>query len=340
MKRIISLAVFVGFLFMAGSVLAADINMSGFGQWWYYYSDAPDPGVSEFRMARLRFKAASQMTEKISFFTQFDFRHPNPSFYLLDAFLDLKMTPWMTMRAGSFSIPFGIGTSTSPFALEAISYDYVTGIGEGTGFFSGCKDVGLQMRGKYDPVNYVVAFMNGTGLGNSDDDKWKNITGRLGFGMEGVNVGASGFYGFTHPSDSSGMMNLDSLWTMLRYGADLKVDIANVLLKGEFVMGSHDVADDSTMSQMGYYASLGYTFPLTELGPKEEGYMAFQPVFRYDAWDRDSDMDDDAINRISAGANFWFDKNAKVSAFYELRNEEIEDGPKDDIFRLQLAYAW
>jgi hypothetical protein len=339
MKRIISLAVLAGFCFVAASVLAADIKITGFGQWWYYYSDAPDPGVSQFRMARMRFKAASQMTEKIGFFTQFDFR-ASPSVHLLDALLDVKVAPWMTVRAGSFTMPFGIETPISPYALEALSYSYVVGAGEGTGFFGGLRDVGFQVRGKYEPVNYAIAFMNGTGLANSEDDKWKNVTGRLGFGMQGINVGGSGFYGFTHPADSLGGLNLDSLWTMLRYGADLKVDIANVLLKGEFIMGSHDIADDSTMSQMGYYATLGYTFPLTEMGSGEEGYMAFQPVVRYDAWDCDTDMDDDAINRISAGANFWFDRNAKVSAFYEIRSEEMEDGPKDDRFRLQLAYAW
>jgi hypothetical protein len=334
MKRFISLVVLAGFCVVAGAAFASDIKITGFGQWWYYYSDAPDPGVSQFRLARMRFKAASQMTEKVGFWTQFDFR-ASPSVHLLDAVLDVNVAPWMKVRAGSFLIPFGIETPISPYALEAISYSYVVGSGEGTGFFGGLRDVGFQVKGMYPPVNYVVAFMNGTGLANTDDDKWKNVTGRLGFGMQGVNIGGSMYYGFLHPD---GMV--DSLWSMMRYGADLKVNMANVLLKGEFIMGSHDVADDSTMSQMGYYATLGYTFPLTEMGPKEEGYMAFQPVVRYDAWDPDGDMEDDGINRISAGANFWFDRNAKVSAFYEVRSEEMDDGPKDDRFRLQLALAW
>ncbi len=342
MKRVISLVVLAGFALVAYSAFAADIKITGFGQWWYYYSDAPEPGVSQFMMQRMRFKAASQMTDKIGFFTQFDFRAA-PSVHLLDALLDLKVAPWMTVRAGSFTIPFGIETPISPYNLEAISYSYVVGSGEpGTGFFPGLRDVGFQVRGAHQPVNYVVAFMNGTGLANSDDEKWKNACGRLGFGMPGIGVGGSFLYAFIHPTDSMGNMIEDSLWNRMRYGADLTVDIANVLVKGEFIMGSEDVTDTSTISQMGFYATLGYTFPLTDVMPNEPGYMAVQPVVRYDMWDPDGDTDDDGVNRISAGANFWFDANAKVSAFYEVRSEEADLDPayKDDRFRLQLAYAW
>jgi hypothetical protein len=337
MKRIISLAVLAGLALAAYGAFAADIKITGFGQWWYYYSDAPGDGVSQFVMQRMRFKAASQMTDKIGFFTQFDFR-ASADVHLLDALLDVKVAPWMTVRAGSFTIPFGIEVPASPYNLEAISYSYVVGAGEGTGFFPGLRDVGFQVRGAYTPVNYAVAFMNGTGLANSDDDKWKNACGRLGFSKSGIAAGGSFYYGFIHPPDSTAPP--DSLWKMMRYGGDVSVDIANVLLKFELIMGSKDIADDSTMGQMGYYATLGYTFPLTDVMANEPGYMAVQPVVRYDAWDSDTDMDDNAVNRITAGANFWFDSNAKVSAFYEVRSEEWDNGPKDDRFRLQLAYAW
>ena len=347
MKRFISCLVLAGFCLAASIAFASDLKISGFGQWWYYYTDAGTHGTSEFTMKRMRFKPSYQMTDKVGFFTQFDFKVGNPSVHLLDALLDVKLAPWLKLRAGQFTIPFGIETPVSPFNLDCISYSYLVGSGEPTeiGFFPGLRDVGLQVRGIYDPVNYAVAVMNGKGLTGGEDNKFKNIAGRFGFGKKGVGAGISGFFGFDNALvglDTLGnaIYDPDSLWNTVRFGGDLKVDIANVLLKGEFAMGSHGVADDSTMGQMGYYVLLGYTIPIGEYGPKDPGYMALQPIVRFDAWDGDTDTDDDGLSRITAGANFWFDKNAKVSAFYEVRTEEWDDGPKDDRFRLQLGLAW
>lgn len=345
MRRLIACMVLLGFGLLAYAAFAADVKITGFGQWWYYYSDAPDPGVSKFMMQRMRFKFASQMTEKVGFFTQFDFK-ASPSVHLLDALLDVKLAPWLKVRAGQFTIPFGIETPVSPFALDAISYSYVVGAGEGTGFFGHLRDVGFQLRGAYDPVNYAVAVMNGKGLTGGDDNKWRDIAGRFGGSKAGVSAGGSGYYGFRNAIvgyDSltgDPITDPDSLWAVLRYGFDLKVDIANVLLKGEFIMGSEDVTDTSSVSQMGYYAILGYTLVIGEYGPEEEEYMAFQPLIRYDAWDPNTEVDDNGINRITAGANFWFDRNAKVSAFYEVRSEEGDTDVKDDRLRLQLGLAW
>ena len=349
MKRFISCLVLAGFCFIAYSALASDIKITGFGQWWYYYTDAGPYGTSQFMMKRMRFKAASQMTDKVGFFTQFDFK-AGPSVHLLDALLDVKLAPWLKLRAGQFCIPFGIETPSSPFALDVISYSYVVGAGEAVtfqvdtmvytvspGFFRGLREVGFQLRGKYDPVNYAVAVMNGKGLTGGEDNKFKDIMGRVGFSKAGVGAGGSVYYGYVdNPAEANPD---DSLWSKLIFGGDLKVDISNVLLKGEFIMGSMTMGEVD-MGSMGYYVILGYTIPVGELGPKEEGYMAFQPVVRYDAWDGDTDTDEDGISRITAGANFWFDRNAKVSAFYEVRSEEWDDGPKDDRFRLQLALAW
>lgn len=351
MRRLVACIVLFGFSLAAYVAFAADVKFGGFGQCWYYYSDAPDPGVSKLMLARMRFKPSLQMTEKVGFFTQFDFRAAPAEIHLLDALLDVKLAPWLKVRAGQFTIPFGIETPVSPFALDLISYSYVVGSGEGTGFFPGLREVGFQLRGAYDPVNYAVAVMNGKGLvvGNSlnpEDNKFRDVAGRVGFSKTGISAGASGYYGFVNATvgyDSltgTPITDPDSLWKLIRFGADVAVDIANVLLKGEFIMGSQDVTDTSSVNQMGYYATLGYTFPLTDYGPKEEGYMAFQPLVRYDAWDANTDIDDNGISRISAGANFWFDKNAKVSAFYEVRSEEGDTDIKDDRFRLQLALAW
>ncbi len=345
MKRFISCLVLAGFCLAASIAFASDLKISGFGQWWYYYTDAGTHGTSEFMMKRMRFKPSYQMTDKVGFFTQFDFK-AGPSVHLLDALLDVKLAPWMKLRAGQFCIPFGIETPSSPFALDVISYSYVVGAGEGTGLFPGLREVGFQMRGKYPPVNYALAVMNGKGLTGGEDNKFKDIMGRVGFSKPGISVGGSGYYGFHNAVvgfDSVNMVDItdpDSLWNVLRYGADLKVDIANVLVKGEFIMGSHGVADDSTMGQMGYYVLLGYTIPIGEYGPKEPGYMALQPMVRFDAWDGDTDADDDGLSRITAGANFWFDKNTKVSAFYEVRTEGGDLDVKDDKFRLQLGLAW
>ncbi len=333
MKRFISCLVLAGFCLAASVAFASDLKISGFGQWWYYYTDAGANGTSEFMMKRMRFKPSYQMTDKVGFFTQFDFKAP-AQLHMLHALIDVKVAPWMKIRAGQFCVPFGLETPGSPFNLDAISYSYVVGSGEGAGFFPQLLEVGFQVGGKYPPVNYVVAVMNGKGNTFSEDNKFKDIVGRLGFSKPGMSVGGSGYYGFINATDP------ESLWNVIRFGGDVKVDISNVLLKGEFIMGSHGVADDSTMGQMGYYVLLGYTIPIGEVGPKEEGYMAFQPVVRYDAWDGDTDVDENGVSRITAGANFWFDKNTKLSAFYEVRSEEWDDGPKDDRFRLQLATAW
>jgi hypothetical protein len=346
MKGFRVLLLVFGFCLLSGAGFAADLKVGGFGQWWYYYTDAGAHGESKFIMQRMRFKVSSQLTDKAGFFTQFDFKASPADIHLLDAWLDVKLAPWLTVRAGQFAIPFGFETPISPWALDVMSYSYVVGAGEptGVGFFPGIRDIGLQFRGKREPIDYAVAVINGKGLTGGEDNKFKDVAGRLGFSKKGIGVGGSGYYGFVNATGLDSLNNVitypDSEWAKTRFGADLEVDIAHFLLKTEVIMGSQGVGDTTTLKQMGYYATLGYTFVLCQTTASEPGYRAFQPVVRYDAWDPNSDVDDNGMSRISAGANFWFDKDAKVSAFYEIRSEQGDTDIKDNRLRLQLGLAW
>ncbi len=101
------------------------------------------------------------------------------------------------------------------------------------------------------------------------------------------------------------------------YGGGLVMDYPlnedmTIVLKGEYVMGANEWMADSTMNSAGFYAHLGFQ-------PNPQ----FELLGRYDSFDPNTDMDNDASTWITGGVNYFIDgQHAMISANYIMRDVE------------------
>jgi hypothetical protein len=310
-KAAIWLVLLCGAVFALAEIAVAsdvDIKMSGFGQFQYYYEQGSN--ISKFVPKRVRFKATGTLTDRVGFFVQHDFWGAGgtpPTPLLFDARLDYTICPCAKFSAGQFTIPFGIETPISPYNLDAITYSYAVGAGwpTGTGFFPYIRDLGVMLWGTHSKNNwkaiYNLAVFNGRGFNQVEENRPKDVVGRLAGSYKWATLGGSYYYG------KAGAIS-DSLKDKVRFGGDLKLDRSPFLFQTEFIQGW-----DDTVTRRGYYA-------LAEV----KLWKVLQPVIKYDVWDPNTATGNNQINKIAGGLNWYFSPNSKLQMIYEVKGEESD----------------
>jgi hypothetical protein len=171
----------------------------------------------------------------------------------------------------------------------------------------GLWDVGASAYGKYPlnddiSLNYVGAVVNGNTGAYADDNKSKDYLGRVGVSLpSGVSVGGSAYIG----KKLVGTDAKEEDATKNRFGVDVKVNYAPLLLESEFLLGK----DDETNS-VGFYVIAAY-----KLRPN------LQAAAKFDFLDVNTDQDEDESTIISGGVNYFFTGKNVVQLFYKLMNK-------------------
>lgn len=143
--------------------------------------------------------------------------------------------PWsghrMTATLGQTKVPFGFEAPQSSSAREFPERARVV-----RAFVPGERDRGLKAGGTFGPVSVALGVFNGNGIGASkDNDRAKDVIGRVGVDFGWVTGGVSGWWGETRAE--SGRQE-----PRRRLGADLQVDgsavgLPHTALRAEWVMG-------------------------------------------------------------------------------------------------------
>ena len=310
-----------------------------------------DNSLFKVQRARLVMKGVIPGAEFLSYFGQIDyFGGPELSTQgatsgtlnlpiMLDFWINAKIVgDYLQLKAGEMLIPFGYEPPRSPYDLELITYSLVYGAGmkyAGTqlGFFPYLRDMGVQIHGeaKFNGghgINYKVGIFNGQGLYQQDiitlgGNRWKDFMGRIGYSYRAdakndkalrADFGVSGYYGDQNlKGDVSGNADFKK-W---RSGVDLRIDWNNLLFAAEYLVGipANIATDDKNFASKvnfkayGAYAMLGYAI----IGK-------VQPVIRYDIWSQETAHSPTKyyeVQAVTAGINYLFCKNAKVSIVYE-----------------------
>ncbi|HET6559156.1 MAG TPA: porin, partial [Prolixibacteraceae bacterium] len=92
-----------------------------------------------------------------------------------------------------------------------------------------------------------------------------------------------------------------------RYGIDLSYDLKNFSLRSEYIHGT-----DDQLEREGYYVLGGYSFFQKKL----------QLIAKYDFYDADKAIADNASAWVVVGANYAFNANTKLQANYSIKEEE------------------
>ncbi len=184
----------------AEKLRAALPTLSGYMQLRFTH----DRDASEFSFKRVRLSLDGSITPKVDYKIQLEFAHVK----ILDAYVDYKPFTELKLRAGQFKIPFGIeNTDYFPRSLEL--QDYPLALQQLMGFSevigtenhvvkSSGREMGLSLSGDLcgGILSYDLALFNGAGINTSDNNRPKDIVGRLMVRpVEGLTLAAAHYRG-------------------------------------------------------------------------------------------------------------------------------------------------
>lgn len=220
--------------------------------------------------------------------------------YVVDVKLQLFYIPNTEIAVGRFLPNFTIYMPSSTAKLDLINYPLVT---LRNAMWRQC---GIQSTTKTEHVNFNIGIFNGYPANNwNDGDDSKDILLRADVkATKDITVGGYHWQGTMCDK------NQDKDVDRVRTGVLVKAKVEELTAAGEYIMGKNDETDSA-----GYYAQAGY-----KVKPE------VQLLARYDAFDPNTDADDDGTTWITVGGNYFIDGyNAMVSVNYILKSEEGAD---------------
>lgn len=242
--------------------------------------------------------------------------------------LDLRLT------AGQFKWPFGYEVLQSSGIREMPERTRVIRT-----LFPGERDRGLRLQASVSFLRLSAALVNGNGTedtiyGANDQNRFKDIVGRIGADFDGLVFGVSGYWGeglSTKVGDPKATPPVPSTFTKFdktRIGIDVEayVDVPSLgglALKGEIIRAEELGADP-----LGFWV----------LAAQNVG-DALGAFVRFDRYDPDIHEGDDAITTLGGGLHYFFSGNVKATAVYEHPISQVVSGgsdPTDDVFTFQI----
>ena len=244
--------------------------------------------------------------------------------YILDAFLTWKAAgPYFKVSAGQFKSPFGLELSTPCQSLYTIDRSLVV-----NELASPFRDQGIMLTGSTDSLkifgiektnilSYSLAVTNGTGLNKTDNNKSKDIIGRVVFApCDFFQIGASYHSGKEKNPDPS----VSKADVLKRLGADLQIKKSigrfGFISQSEYISGK----DEGSMLVGG---GCGATPEVVQGTFKRGGFYSqlmvqtpwkIEPVVKFESYDPNRDLPDTDHSQYKRdswilGFNYYINNN-------------------------------
>ncbi len=275
------------------------LTIGGYGEVHYNQPLNPetkDPGTLDVHRVVLLF--GYKFNERTQFVTEIEFEHVS-EVYVEQAFLQYKINNFLNFRGGLLLVPMGIiNEYHEPTTFHGVERPLVDKYIAPTTW----REIGLGFTGSIFPayIKYQVYLVNGfngyDGAPNLDGKNGlrkgrqkgaesfisaPNLTGKIEyFGIRGLNVGLSGYFGNTQSTAYKGIEVNDaeskakadsSVVGISMIGLDARYSIKGLQLKGQFYLTSLSNAaeynafattegdpNDLGSGMIGYYAEAGY----------------------------------------------------------------------------------
>jgi phosphate-selective porin len=256
--------------------------------------------------------------------------------YLLDAFITYKrFAPYVKVSVGQFKSPFGLELSTPCQSLYTVDRSQVV-----NELASPFRDQGIMISGGTDSLqffgmknknilSYSLALTNGTGLNAADNNRYKDIIGRVAFApCSYFQVGGSLHYGKQKNPDAT----VTKPDVLTRWGADLQLKKSmgkfNFLSQSEYIYGKDEGSKmegggcgatptivPGTFERNGFYSQLMVLTP-----------WKVEPVIKYASYDPDKNITDDdptsyTKNAVTFGFNYYFNDWTRLQFNYQYNVE-------------------
>ena len=268
-------------------------------------------GRNGLKLRRAELYLRGRITERVAYYITADANGSGTP--IRDAYLDVAWTPSAGFRLGQFRIPFGIEPQTSSRKLLFIDRVLISSLGEQQRVIENVlqeRDLGVRLAGEplSGPLNvsYAAALVNGEGTNKTETNGLKDVVGRFGLRLAGVQIGASAYRG---KRQDAAFVDRDRT----RFGWDAEFNpnyLKALLIRAELITGRDDLTH-----RRGWYAVAAYQ--VTD---------HWQPAARFEAWDPDSDAAGDTFTRTTLGVNYYLAGDTKLAANYEFRNDKAHPG--------------
>jgi hypothetical protein len=309
---------------------------------------------SSFYFNRARMGATGVIPYDFSYYFMMEFSPTLGGPYIIDAFIAYKrFAPYVNASIGQFKSPFGIELLTPCHKLLVINRSMVVDNLASAFRVPGNRDLGFLLFGGTGDLSlfgsktknifgYQLGIMNGSGMNVRDDNRQKDIVGRLTFHpFDFITVGANYRTG-KQPPQAAGV-TVDDIRS--RIGFDLELKYKNFIVQGEYIKGTDEGSytvgggcGGETEVRIGSRQSDGFFL--------QGGYMTpwrIQPIIRYETFNPNmaADQIDDIQNIVTYGVNYFFNDRVRLQVNYLYKAEETArvEIPNDEILlQLQIEF--
>jgi phosphate-selective porin len=298
---------------------ARSIQLAGYTQ--VRYQNLEESGKkSGFDIRRARIDVKGTISPYFGYRLQPDFAATSTGAFakLLDAYAEVKLANFLNFTIGQQKVALSYENQISDNKSENIDRSQVVEalvargkdvIGNHNG-----RDLGIQVNGslftikEHPLVDYYVGLYNGAGINvTADNNTSKDVAVRLVLHpLTGLSLGGSYYNGVgnyllvsTDKTTSNKGRN--------RWGIELVYESKSLSLHSEYLNGK-----DNVITKDGYYAQLAYYIIAQK----------FQVVGKYDHFDPDKNVADNALTVYTLGLNYYFNPNVKVQIAYNLKREQ------------------
>jgi hypothetical protein len=339
--------------------LPKGITIGGYGQIDYNEADGSAPGKLDVHRLVLLF--GYKFNDKVSFLTEIEYEHVE-EVYVEQAYLKYKLNENANILAGLMLVPMGIINEyhepTTYYGVERPNVDNVI-------VPTTWRELGIGVSGKIDNAslkyqaylfNGFKSYAAGSGLikgssglrsgrqkGAESTVNSPNFSTKLDYyGIAGLRVGLSGYFGKTQTDDTS--LEASTVGVSM-LGFDARYKYNNLELRGQYILANlSDTEDYNTLTgkdlgskMTGAYGEVAYNFNL-------KGEEKLTPFLRYEKYNTHADTAGSlAVNKafekdeVIFGLNYKVANGAAFKVDYQLVNNAVSGSDTSKVFNAGIA---
>lgn len=285
-------------------------------------ADGNDLSEGHFTFNRARIGVLGDIPYDIEYYAFLEmssFKSPQELPHLLDAYVSYtRFEKWAKISLGQFKTPFSLEQNTSCSGLYTVNRSDVVSQLAGPQ-----RDLGVMVSGGSDTllVKYNLGLFNGAGINTIDNNKNKEVVGRLVINpLSFLHIGGSFRMGKTNPTNTDEELN-----DIYRYGAEISGEYSGLYVQAEYILGQDELYSDSHVpiyggcggivgydtKSKGTYQKSGYAATIAYMTP-----WNLEPVAKFETWDPDMDMDDDELSNLTFGLNYFVNDYSRLQINY------------------------
>ncbi|MHB1146597.1 MAG: porin [Lutibacter sp.] len=345
-----------------GTKISDGVSIGGYAQIDYNEPDGAAEGKLDVH--RMIMFLGYKFNDKVSFMSEIEYEHVS-EVYIEQAYLKYKANENFNVLAGLMLVPMGIVNEfhepTTFYGVERPNVDnYIVP--------TTWREIGIGFSGKIDNAslkyqaylfNGFKSYAAGAGILRGSDGFRKgrqkgaesivnapNLSTKLDYyGITGLRLGLSGYFGKTQTDDSSIEASTVGI-SMI--GLDARYKYNNLELRGQYIHTNLTSTEDYNLltgkdlgSEMyGLYGEVAYSFNL-------KGVEKLTPFLRYEKHNTHADtagvlVANDAFDRdeIIFGLNYKVANGAAFKIDYQLMNNAVAGSDTSKVFNAGVAVSF